>query len=137
VAWNIWIAAPIGEATRAAAAIGIPIDRAAFALAFVATLAALAPVIARRAPARFDARFGRQIARCIRLAGIAVLALCAAIATELVLAGIHLSETRPGPSSLLPALSLLVECAAAATVAAYVMTATRRLSLALRLADAS
>ena len=135
VAWNMWIAQPVmGEQTRAAAAIGIPIDRAAFALAFVAALAALALMIARRAPLRVDAAFGLRITRCIRLAVTAVLALLAAVATELVLAAIHLSEAKAASSALVPALTLLVECAAAVSVTAHLTATARRLSLALRLA---
>jgi hypothetical protein len=135
VAWNMWVAQPVmGEQTRAAAAIGIPIDRAAFALAFVAALAALALMIARRAPLRVDAAFGLRITRCIRLAVTAVLALLAAVATELVLAAIHLSEAKAGAPALVPALSLLVECVAAVSVTAHLTATARRLSLALRLA---
>lgn len=135
VAWNMWIAQPVmGEQTRAAAAIGIPIDRAAFALAFVAALAALALMMARRAPLRVDAAFGLRITRCIRLAVTAVLALLAAVATELVLAAIHLSEAKAASPALVPALTLLVECAAAVSVTAHLAATARRLSLALRLA---
>ena len=138
IAWNMWVAQPVmGEQTRAAAAIGIPIDRAAFALAFVAALAALALMMARRAPARVDAAFGLRITRCIRLAATAVLALSAAVATELVLAGIHLSEAKAASPALVPALTLLVECAAAVSVTAHLAATARRLSLALRLADQS
>jgi hypothetical protein len=136
VAWNMWVAQPlVGEQTRAAAAIGIPIDRTAFALAFVAALAALALMMARRAPLRVDAAFGLRITRCIRLAVTAVLALLAAVATELVLAAIHLSEAKAASPALVPTLTLLVECAAAVSVTAHLAAAARRLSLALRLSE--
>jgi len=137
VAWNMWVAQPLmGEQARAAAAIGIPIDRAAFALAFVAALAALALMMARRAPLRVDAAFGLRITRCIRLAGLAVLALSAAVATELVLAAIHLSE-KTGAPALVPTLTLLVECVAAASVTVHLAATMRRLALALRLSNQS
>src|SRR5262249_42588783 len=53
VAWYLWVAWPAGDEARAAGQIGLPIDRVAFALAFLAALAALASMIARPAPARF------------------------------------------------------------------------------------
>jgi hypothetical protein len=134
IAWNAWVASPMGEQTHAAAAIGIPIDRAAFALAFLTALAALVLMMARRAPVRFDAAFGYRIRRCTRLATVAVLALSAAIATELVLAGIRFAEVDLDPPALVPALSLLIEVVAAAGCTIHLAATMRRLSLALRLA---
>src|SRR5262249_5039682 len=100
VGWYLWVAWPAGGEARAAGQIGLPIDRVAFALAFLAALAALASMIARPAPARFNAGFGRRIARCIRLAAVAMLALFAAVATELVLTGIRFAESDLDPSAL-------------------------------------
>src|SRR5581483_10200474 len=102
--------------------------------ALLTVLVALAATMARRAPLRYEAGFGRSIGRCIALAGIAIAALSAAIATELVLTGIRFAEAELDAAALVPALLLVAEIAAAAGVTAYLVGTARRLSLALRLA---
>jgi hypothetical protein len=133
-AWFRWVGWPVGETARAAGAIGLPVDRLAFAIAFGFALAALIYAMTRRAPPNLHAGFGREIRRAIALGAIAVLALFTAIATELILTGIRLAETDIGSSALVPALSLALEAAVAAGATAYLGLALRRLSLALQLA---
>jgi hypothetical protein len=133
VAWYGWMQWQPGDHLRAANAVALPADHLAFAIAFVLSLAALAYAMTRRAPARLNPAFGRQIRRCMALGAMTLAALFAAIATEAVLTGIRLVESDVEASALVPALSLVTEAALATGCAACVRASLRRLSLALRL----
>ena len=135
VAWYGWMQWPPGDGLRAANAIGLPVVRLTFVMAFILALTALAYTMTRRAPARLHAAFGHEIRRGLALGAIAVLALFAAIATEAVLTGIRFVESDVNASALVPALSLAAEAALATGCAAYLSLSMRRLSLALRLAE--
>ena len=132
--WYGWLNWPVSDRVRAASAIGVPVDRFAFALAAAFALGVLAYVVMRRAPARFDARFGWEIGFCIKLNAAVALALMGAMATELVLSGIRLFEAELDAYAVVPFVSLMLEGAVAGGCVAYVLIVTRRCSCALRLA---
>ncbi len=132
--WYGWVNWPVSDHVRAAYAIGHPVDRFAFVLAAAFGLGVLAYVITRRAPARFQATFGREIGFCIKLNAAVAFALMSAMATELVLTGIRLFETELDANALVPFVSLMLELAAAGGCMAYILMVMRRCSHALRLA---
>jgi hypothetical protein len=132
--WWGWLNWPVSDRVRAATAIGVPVDRFAFALAAAFALSVLAYVVIRRAPARFHAGFGWEIGFCIKLNAAVALALMSAMATELVLSGIRLFEAELDAYAVVPFVSLTLELAVAGGYMAYIFIATRRCSRALRLA---
>jgi hypothetical protein len=96
--------------------------------------AALAYVIARRAPVRFQATFGRQIGFCFKLNAAVALALMIAMGADLVLTGIRLFEAELDARALVPFVTLMLEAAVAGGSLSYILIMMSRCSRALRLA---
>jgi hypothetical protein len=132
--WYGWVNWPVSERLAAANTVGHPVDRFAFALAAAFALSALVYVVARRAPARFDAPFGREIGFCVKLNAAVAFALIGAVSTELMLTGIRLFESELDAHALVPLVSLMLELAAAGGCMGYILIVMRRCSRALRLA---
>ena len=132
--WYGWVNWPASDHVRAANAIGLPIDRFAFALAAAVALSALAYVVTCRAPARFHATFGREIGFCIKVNAAVALALMSAMATELVLTGVRLFEAELDARAFVPFVSLMLEAAVAGGFMSYILIMMSRCSRALRLA---
>jgi hypothetical protein len=132
--WYGWMNWPVSDHVRAANAIGHPVDRFAFALAAAFALSALAYLITRRAPARVHPTFGREIGFCIKLNAAVVLALMSAMATDLVLTGVRLSEAELDTGVLVPFVSLMLEVAVAGGSMSYILIMMSRCCRALRLA---
>lgn len=133
--WYGWVQWQAGDQLRAASAIALPADRAAFATAFAFALIGLAYAITRRVPPRFHAAFGQETRRCIALGAITVIALLVAIATEMIMTGIRFAESEINASALIPALSLALEAMAASGCAAYLGLKLRRLTLIARFVE--
>jgi hypothetical protein len=133
-AWYGWMLWQANDQLRAASAIGVPADRVAFAISFVFALIALIYTMTRRAPPCLHADFGREIRRGIALGAIAVIALFAAIATEMILTGIRFATSEMNASALIPASLLGLEAMAAAGCTAYLGLSLRRLALTARFA---
>jgi hypothetical protein len=135
--WYGWVQWQAGEQLRAASAIGLPADKAAFAIAFAFALIALIYTLTRRAPPRLHASFSQEIGRCIALGAIALVALLGAIAADTTLTAIRFAESDLNASALIPALSLALEAMAAAGCAAYFGLNLRRLTLIVRFGEQS
>jgi hypothetical protein len=133
-AWYGWVNWPASDHVRAANAIGHPVDRFAFVLAAAFALSGLAYLITRRAPARFHAAFGWKIDFCVKLNAAVALVLMIAMATELVLTGVRLSEAGLDARVLVPFVSLMLEVAVAGGSMSYILVMMSRCSRALRLA---
>ena len=118
---------------QAASAIGLPIDRFAFALAFAVALLALVYVNTRWTAADSEFSLGRALSRCIALWGAAALAILVAVSTEAILTGIRLLESEACASVFVPVCSLMLEAAAAGAIVASTSTMRRRRSAAERL----
>jgi hypothetical protein len=121
------------EHLQAANAIGLPIDRFAFALAFALALVALAYVNTRWATADSEMLLGRVYSRCIVLWGAAALALLVAVSTEAILTGIRLLESEACASVFVPVCLLTLEAAAAGAIVASISAMVRRRSAAAQL----
>jgi hypothetical protein len=135
VAWYGLVDLPASDALRAAGAIGLPIDRAAFLLAVGVALLGFLYIATRRLPAELDAAWGRQLGRCAALCSTVAAALVGAIAVETVLTLWRLMAAAPSAASLVPALSLAAEIAAAALLAREIRAMIRRRSMAAALLD--
>jgi len=118
---------------QAAGAIGLPIDRFAFALAFALALLALVYVNTRWTAADSEMPLGRALSRCIALWGAASLAILVAVSTEAILTGIRLLESEACASVFVPVCSLMLEAAAVGAIVASISTMRRRRSAAERL----
>lgn len=135
--WYGWVQWQAGDQLRAASAIGVPADKAAFAIAFAFALIALLYAITRRAPSRLHAGFGQEIRRYIALGAIALVALLVATAADAILTGIRFAESELNASALVPAFSLALEAMVAAGCAAYLGLNLRRLTLIARFGEQS
>jgi hypothetical protein len=118
---------------QATSAIGLSIDRLAFALAFAVALSAAVYVATRRAPPRWHLQYNREMGRCIVLCAAVLCALLVAVATELVLTGIRLSGSELSVAGLVPIFSLMLECAAVGSLIAGVRSIMLRRMAAVRL----
>src|SRR5262249_49478196 len=110
VAWYSAVQWTLQAQHQATSAIGLSVDRWAFALAFVVALSAVVYVGTRRAPPRWHLRYDREMGRCVMLCTVVLCALLLAVTTELVLTGIRLSGSELAVSGLVPILSLVMEC---------------------------
>src|SRR5580704_808548 len=106
VAWYDWMRwEPYSDFT-AVSAIALQIDRYATMLAIIAALIACAYIATRRAPARIDISYRKQLNRCIGLCSASACALSVCVTTEMVLTGVRLSGMPWCAAALIPVLSL-------------------------------
>ena len=133
IAWYEAMQWQPSQHAQAAGAIGLPIDRWAFVLAFAVALAGMIYAGTRRAPARFQVEYDKELGRSILLCAAVACALSVAVATELVLTGIRFSGSALCASAFVPALSLVLECAAVGSLAICIRTTMLRRAAAARL----
>jgi hypothetical protein len=112
VAWYDWVRWEPNSDFAAVSAIALQIDRYATMLATIAALIACAYIAARRAPARINTSYRKQLNRCIVLCSASAGALSVCVATEVVLTGVRLLGMQWCAAAMIPALSLMVEIAA-------------------------
>jgi hypothetical protein len=118
---------------QAASAIGLPIDRFAFALAFAASLVALVYINIRWRTVDSDMPQGKALSRCIALWGTATVGLLIAVSTETILTSIRLLESEAWASAFVPVCSLMLEATAAVVIVGSISAAMRRRSAAAQL----
>ena len=112
VAWYDWMRWEPNSDFATVSAIALQIDHYATVLALVAALIACAYIATRRAPARINKSYRKQLNRCIVLCSASAGALSVCVATEVVLTGVRQSGMQWCAAAAIPALSLVVEIAA-------------------------
>ena len=117
----------------AVSAIALQIDRCATILAITAALFACAYIVTRRAPARVNTSYRKQLNRCIVLCGASAGALSVCVATEVVLTGVRLSGAQWCAAIVIPILSLVVEMVAVFVFVFSIHATIRRKALATSL----
>lgn len=115
-----------------AQAIGLVIDRGAYAFAILGALVSCGYVLTRRSPAQYHAGFDKEIGRSIALCAMASGGLILSVATESVLAPLRLANAGMGMSSaaLIAVLSLIAEVGGAMTVIVQIRALARRAATA-------
>ena len=136
VAWYVFVDWPSGEGWSAVRAAGLSLDRYGFVLAIALAAACLVYVGTRRAPHRFQASYGKELNRCVRLCCGVAAALAFSIGTEMVLTGIRLFETQWSVASCVPIVSLAVEAIAAILFVLQIRVMFRRINAASSLLGA-
>jgi hypothetical protein len=133
VAWYDWMRWEPNSDFATVSAIALQIDHYATVLALVAALIACAYIATRRAPARINRSYRKQLNRCIVLCSASAGALSVCVATEVVLTGVRQSGMQWCAAAAIPALSLVVEIAAAAGFVFSIHATIRRKALAASL----
>ena len=133
VAWYDWIHWEPNSDFAALSAIALQIDRYATKLAILAALIACAYIATRRAPARINTSYRKQLNCCIVLCSASACALSVCVATEVVLTIVRQSGMPWSAAALIPVLSLAVEIAAVFGFAFSIYTTIRRKVLAASL----
>jgi hypothetical protein len=133
VAWYGWMRWEPNSDFSAVSAIALQIDRCATLLAIIAALIACAYIATRRAPARINTSYCKELDRCIVLCSASAGALSVCVAAEAVLTGLRLSGMEGCPAAVIPALSLVVEIAAILGFVLSIYTTIRRKALAASL----
>jgi hypothetical protein len=136
VAWYAFVDWPRGEGWSAVRAAGLSLDRYGFMLAITLAAASLVYVGTRRAPRRFQASYGKELNRSVRLCCGVAAALAFSITTEMVLTGIRLFETQWSVVSCVPIVSLAVEAVAAILFGLQIRIMFRRINAASSLLGA-
>jgi len=86
-------------------------------------------IVTRRAPARVNTSYRKQLNRCIVLCSASACALSVCVATDVVLTGVRLSGMQWCATAVIPALSLVVEIAAVFGFVFSIHTTIRRAAL--------
>ncbi len=133
VAWYDWMRWEPNSDFTAVSAIALQFDRYATMLAIIAALIACAYIATRRAPARINTSYRKQLNRCIVLCSASACALSVCVATEMVLTGVRLSGMPWSAAAVIPVLSLVVEIAAIFGFVFSIHTTIRRKALAASL----
>ncbi len=133
VAWYDWMCWKPNSDFTAVSAIALQIDRYATMLAIIAALIACPYIATRRAPARVNMSYRKQLTRCIVLCSASAGALSVCVATEVVLTGVRLSGTQWCAAIVIPILSLVVEIAAVVGFVFSIHAMIRRKALAASL----
>jgi hypothetical protein len=133
VAWYGWMRWEPNSDFTAVSAIALQFDRYATMLAIIAALIACAYIATRRAPARINTSYRKQLNRCIVLCSASACALSVCVATEMVLTGVRLSGMPWSAAAVIPVLSLVVEIAAVFGFVFSIHTTIRRKALAASL----
>lgn len=133
VAWYDWMRWEPNSDFTAVSAIALQFDRYATMLAIIAALIACAYIATRRAPARINTSYRKQLNRCIVLCSASACALSVCVATEMVLTGVRLSGMPWSAAAVIPVLSLVVEIAAVFGFVFSIHTTIRRKALAASL----
>lgn len=133
VAWYDWMRWEPNSDFAAVSAIALQIDRYATMLATIAALIACAYIATRRAPARINTSYRKQLNRCIVLCSASAGALSVCVATEVVLTGVRLLGMQWCAAAVIPAVSLVVEIASVFGVVFSIHATIRRKALAASL----
>jgi hypothetical protein len=133
VAWYDWMRWEPNCDFAAVSAIALQIDRYATMLAIIAALTACAYIATRRAPARIDISYRKQLSRCIALCSASAGALSVCVAAEVVLTGVRQLGMQWCAAAVIPALSLVVEIAAVFGVVFSIHATIRRKAIAASL----
>ncbi len=133
VAWYGWMRWEPNCDFTAVSAIALQIDRYATKLAIIAALIACAYIATRRAPARINTSYRKQLNCCIVLCSASACALSVCVTTEMVLTGVQLLGMQWCAAVLIPVLSLMVEIAAIFGFVFSIHTTIRRKALAASL----
>ena len=133
VAWYGWMRWTASAELQRLNAVGLPLDRYAFFAALALAAVGWAYIGSRRAPAAFDARYGRELGRGIALCAAAAAALAVVVAVETALTGWRLGELSWSAAALVPALTIAAEIACAAVLLRRLGTTVRGAAAALAL----
>lgn len=133
VAWYDWMRWEPNSDFTAVSAIALQIDHYATMLAIIAALIACAYIATRRAPARVNTSYRKQLDRCIVLCSASACALSVCVTTEVVLTGVRLSGMPWSAAAVIPVLSLVVEIAAIFGFVFSIHATIRRKALAASL----
>jgi hypothetical protein len=133
VAWYDWMRWELNSDFTVVSAIALQIDHYATLLAIMAALIACAYIVTRRAPARVNTSYRKQLNRCIVLCSASACALSVCVTTEMVLTGVRLSGMQWCAAALIPVLSLVVEIAAVFGFMFSIHTTIRRKTIAASL----
>ena len=133
VAWYDWMRWEPNSDFTTVGAIALQIDHYATKLAIMAALIACAYIVTRRAPARVNTFYRKQLNRCIVLCSASACALLVCVTTEIVLTGVRQSGMPWCAATLIPVLSLVVEIAAIFGFVFSIHTTIRRKALAASL----
>ena len=133
VAWYDWMRWELSSDFTAVSAIALQIDHYATMVAIMAALIACAYIVTRRAPARVNTSYRKQLNRCIVLCSASACALSVCVTTEMVLTGVRLSGMQWCAAALIPVLSLVVEIAAVFGFMFWIHTTIRRKAIAASL----
>jgi hypothetical protein len=133
VAWYDWMRWELNSDFTVVSAIALQIDHYATLLAIMAALIACAYIVTRRAPARVNTSYRKQLNRCIVLCSASACALSVCVTTEMVLTGVRLSGMQWCAAALIPVLSLVVEIAAVFGFMFSIHTTIRRKAIAASL----
>jgi len=133
VAWYGWMRWEPNSDFAAVSAIALQIDRYATMLAIMAALIACAYIATRRAPARINTSYRKQLNRCIVLCSASAGALSVCVATEVVLTGVRQLGMQWCAAAVIPVLSLIVEIAAVIGFVFSIHATIRRTALAASL----
>src|SRR5271166_2615509 len=133
VGWYDWMLWKPNSYFTAVSAIALQIDRYATMLAIIAALIACAYIATRRAPARVNTSYRKQLDRCIVLCSASAGVLSVCVATEVVLTGVRLSGMQWSAAVVIPILSLVIEIAAVFGFVFSIHATIRRKALAASL----
>jgi hypothetical protein len=127
-AWYGFVQWEPDQNLQALSAVGVPIDRYAYLLAFTAALVSCGYIATRRVPSVSSVACSKELNCCLVLCGIATSALLLSVTTETVLTAFRLFGTALCADALVPALSLAIEIAVAATLIFYIRATMRRMA---------